>query len=112
MTKNRINPTTDLLLTKDEARSIQHALCAMNVIGAPLFQTAIVRRYHWRAINEVIVFTWQETEDDLCQVMIYESYATADGQICLTPNPVRVKDAKIEQHDDQNAFFRNYGLED
>lgn len=96
------------LLTTDEARSIQHALCAMNVIGAPMLQTAIHRQPNFfRDQPETILFHWEENEALAVEVTIY---TTTKGS-----HDVRgtyTSDSKIEHYADQNAFFKAYGLND
>lgn len=97
-----------LLLTQEEARTIQHALCALNVIGAPMLTTAIHRpKGRLRDLDETIVFQWHENDAGACEVCIFTSRKTSHGvSITFTT------DAKIEHHADQNRFFKAYGLND
>lgn len=97
----------ELLLTVEEARVIRDALCAMNVIGAPLFTTAIHRASNFlRRAPETLVFTWEDHGDpNVNEVCIYSSEKIG-AHIRTT---FALKD-KVESYADQNEFFKAYGL--
>lgn len=104
-----INPTHGVLLTQHEARYIRDALCAINVIGAPMLKTGIHRAPSIVCAHaQTLVFEWVDLDDDLCQVVIYETKMDKSGK------PVETYNGKssVEQYDHQNAFFKAYGIDD
>lgn len=96
------------LLTKDEARCIANALCAMNVIGTPLFSTAIHRPVgRLRDKAETFLFCWRDLNDkDINEVFIHKTD--------MLGRNVRVtyRMDTIEVYANQNEFFNAYGLND
>lgn len=102
------------LLAVEEARVIQNALCAMNVVGAPLFTTAIHRPAmkgafaSRRPAPETVVFTWEDHGDpNVNEVVIY----TTEKVGAHIRTSFSTKD-KIESYANQNEFFKAYGLND
>ena len=99
-----------LLLTQQEALVIRDALCAMNVIGSPMLKTAIYRPASTivgRDEPETIVFEWGMNEAGACEITIFTSSRSNYG-VRMTYST----GDKIEHHDDQNRFFKAYGVND
>jgi hypothetical protein len=97
-----------LLLTKHEARTIRDALSMMNVIGAPMFTTAIHRPPNFfRTEAETFVFQWQLNDAGACEVSIHTSSKGSHGVRTSYTNS-----DKSEWYSDQEAFCKAYGIND